>query len=225
MCKSTLQLTIILLCIGVLSACDNTPPLERTTISDQARLTGTFYTESPDDLVFPVKVLFAIDCSGSMGAAGDGSDPSNRRLAAARAFVDQYNGYPNISFEIMLWNQGIYRATQVDGDRGFTKDPGEINNVLANVVNTGTTDYVGTIEAIHEDIARDIANVDTHESLVRTKYVVLFFSDGLDNVPGVTGQRVSETLNAISDITEMVDEEGVGDFTFNTIMLPGINMT
>lgn len=215
---------LLLLCILPVG-CDNAPPLERATELQSATLRGTFYTESPDDLIFPVKVLFAIDCSGSMGAAGEGSDPSNRRLAAARAFIDEYNGYPNISFEILLWNQGIYRATEADGQRGFTKDIGEIDAVLSNVVNTGTTDYVGTIESINEDVSRDIGNVDNHDSLVRSKYVVLFFSDGLDFVPGSTEQRVTESLNAIQDIVDMVDEEGVGDFAFHTIMLPGIDMS
>jgi hypothetical protein len=222
--RAAKHLILIVLFISILGACDNAPPLERATNLQTATLRGTFYTESPDDLVFPVKVLFAIDCSGSMGAAGVGSDPSNRRLTATRAFVDEYNGYPNISFEILLWNQGIYRATQVDGQRGFTKDIGELNGALANVVNTGTTDYVGTIEAINEDIGRDIANTENHDSLVRTKYVVLFFSDGLDNVPGSTEQRVAESLNAVQDIIDMVDEEGVGDFSFHTVMLPGIDM-
>lgn len=216
---------VFIVLVVLLAACDNSPPLEPTTIRESATMRGTFYTESPDDLIFPVKVLFAIDCSGSMGAAGEGSDPDNRRLNAVRAFVDEYNSYPNISFEIMLWNEAIYRATQVDGERGFTKDPDELNSVLTNVVNTSGTDYVGTLEAIHADIVNDIENIDTHESLVRTKYVVVFFSDGLDNDPDTGQQRVDESLSAIDDIVEMVEEQGVGDFAFNTVLLRGIAMS
>lgn len=213
-------------CSGFLMACDNGPDLENSTARMNATIDGSFYTESPDNLIFPVKVLFAIDCSGSMGAAGEGSDPTNQRLAATLEFVEQYNSNPNISFEIMLWNQSVFRSTQVDGYPGFTKDMGEIQSVLSNVHNTGTTDYVGTIETIHQDIRRDIMNTENHDSLVRTKYIVIFFSDGLDNVPGHDQPRVHDIINRVDDLYTMATEEyGVRSFNFHTFLLPGINMT
>ena len=154
------------------SACDNGPGLERISARQTATLSGTFFTESPDELIFPVKVLFAIDCSGSMGAAGEGSDPYNQRLAATWEFVERYNSNPNVSFEIMLWNSTVFETTMVNGYSGFTKDADEIQSVLTDVVNTSTTDYVGTIESIYQDIYRDISNTANHDSLVRTKYIV-----------------------------------------------------
>lgn len=222
LCSSLFAAIIAIFLFG----CDNGPDLENTTDRMRATIDGSFFTESPDDLIFPVKVLFAIDCSGSMGAAGQGSDPTNQRLAATLEFVEQYNSNPNISFEIMLWNQSVFRSTYVDGSPGFTKDMGEIQSVLSNVVNTGTTDYVGTIETIHEDIRRDIMNTDNHDSLVRTKYIVIFFSDGLDNVPGHDQPRVIDIINRIDDLYAMATEEyGVRSFNFHTFLLPGINMT
>jgi hypothetical protein len=223
--KKIIYLLAMVVAMAVLGACDNSPDLELTTTRTAATLEGTFYTESPDDLIFPVKVLFAIDCSGSMGAAGAGSDPTNQRLAAAWEFVEQYNGYPNVSFEIMLWNSTVVATTYVDGEPGFTKDAGEIQSVLASVNNTSTTDYVGTINQIHQDIYRDIQNVDNHDSLVRTKYIVIFFSDGMDNVPESDEPRVNETLNAIEELVEMTTDAGVGSFAFHTFLLDGIEMT
>ncbi|MFZ1984682.1 MAG: hypothetical protein WAU91_09740 [Desulfatitalea sp.] len=217
---------LVLLFLGTICACDNSPKLENATAREPATLQGSFYTESPDELIFPVKVLFALDCSGSMGAAGVGSDPDNLRLAAAREFIERYNGYPNISFEVMLWNQSVFRTTYVDGNPGFTKDSGDIEAVLGNVQNTGTTDYVGTIESIYRDIQRDITNTDNHDSLVRTKYVVVFFSDGLDNVPPVaTEPRVHDIMNRMQELWDMVEDAGVGSFSFNTFLLPGIEMS
>lgn len=222
-----LRISVILvfgLCF--LFGCDNGPDLENSTSRMMASLDGSFFTESPDDLIFPVKVLFAIDCSGSMGAAGVGSDPTNQRLAATLAFVEEYNSNPNISFEIILWNSTIRAATMVDGQRGFTKDMAEIQSVLASATNTSTTDYVGTIEGIHADIMRDIGNNDNHDSLVRTKYVVIFFSDGLDNVPNHSQPRVNDILNSVDDLYEMAtDTYGVRNFSFHTFLLPGITMT
>lgn len=225
MTRKTCCLLVMILTIAVLGACDNGPKLEPSTARLSATMRGTFYTESPDDLIFPVKVLFALDCSGSMGAAGEGSDPTNQRLAATLEFIERYNGYDNVSFEIMLWNQAVFRTTTENGYPGFTKDDGDIQNVLSNVNNTGTTDYVGAIQQIHDDIYRDIQNNTDHESLVRTKYIVIFFSDGLDNVPGSTTPRTNEILNTIDELAEMAVDEGVGSFAFHTFFLPGIDMT
>lgn len=225
--SSSIRISILLLvAISLLAACDNGPDLENTTARMTATIDGSFFTEDPDDLIFPVKVLFAIDCSGSMGAAGEGSDPTNQRLAATLAFVEQYNGNPNVSFEIMLWNQSVFDYTRVDGRPGFTKDEGEIQRVLSHSVNDGTTDYVGTVETIRTDIWNDIENTANYDSLVRTKYIVIFFSDGLDNVPGHEQPRVNDILNGVDDLYEMVtDTYGIRNFNFHTFLLPGIDMT
>lgn len=173
----------------------------------------------------PIKVLFAIDCSGSMGAAGQGSDPDNKRLAAALAFVQQYNPEPNIFFEIMLWNDSVGETTQVDGNRGFTKDMVEIQRVIDSATNIGTTDYMGTIEGIRTDIRRDILNTEP-DIRALTKYIVIFLSDGLDNVAGSSEPRIIEILNAVDDLHEMaMQQHEVGMFSLHTFFLSGIDMT
>lgn len=226
MARKWMTAVSMIMLVGLIAACDNGPSLENTTARQPATVRGTFYTESPENLIFPVKVLFALDCSGSMGAVDVGSDPTNQRLAAAMEFVEHYNSNPNVSFEIMLWNQGIFSATHVDGERGFTKDTGEIQAVLSNVVNTGTTDYISTIEAIHEDVRRDILNTNDGEVTSRTKYVIIFFSDGLDNIPGITEPRGVDIINAVDDLYEMATEDYEAyHFSFHTYLLDGIDMT
>ena len=215
-----------LLCMGLLlSACNNGPDLEPVTRSDKATLSGIFYTESPDELIFPIKVLFALDCSGSMGAAGVGSDPENLRFNATLDFINRYNDYENVSFEVMLWNSTVFRRTMVGGEGGFTKDIDEIQSVFQGVNNTSLTDYVGTIDEIYSDIRRDIMNASDQENLVRTKYIVVFFSDGLDNVVGSPEPRINEINQGVGELYEMVNEAGVGSFNFHTFLLPGLNMT
>ncbi len=166
-----------------------------------------------------IKILFAIDCSGSMGAAGQGSDPDNLRLDAVSQFINNYNRYQDISFEIILWNNDIFRSTMVFGQRGFTKDIDEINSVLNSVNNTGTTDYVKTIETIHNDISLDIDIVNNSGTTANTKYIAIFLSDGLDNVPGQTGPRVPEIIDAVEALVEAVEGKGVHGLEFNTYML------
>jgi hypothetical protein len=71
-------------------------------------LSGMFITENPDEISFPMKVLFAIDCSLSMGNAVNGtmagSDPYDLRIEATLNFIDtcNTNEYPNVAFKIRL---------------------------------------------------------------------------------------------------------------------------
>lgn len=169
----------------------------------------------------PIKVLFAIDCSLSTLE----TDPDNRRLEAALAFVEQYNILPDVSFEILQWSGDIQDSTMVDGYRGFTKDLTEIRRVLAITQTGSSTDYVGTIEGIYQDIRRDRLNPDNRDSIANTKYIVIFLSDGMD--AGETGQpRVDQILNSMDDLAAMVTGEvNASDLTFHTFLLKYPDMT
>ncbi len=219
--KVTILLTACLLFLG---GCEG-PGLEPTQTRNIVSLKGSFMTESPDEINFPVKVLFAIDCSLSMGDEVEGimagADPYFLRIEAVRSFIDTYNSNENTSFEIMLWNNDVFERTRtIDGRGGFTKDPDELNRVLDAARNDTMTDYLGTLNAIHSDIQRDINAVD-EESLIRSKYVVIFLSDGMSNVQGGS-QPDNDIWNSVSDIYEMAEDRGVGGFNFHTFLLLGM---
>lgn len=210
-----------------LYCCSNGPALEFTQERHKASLNGTFVTESPDEISFPVKVLFAIDCSLSMGDAEmgfeDGSDPHYLRMEAVRNFIDQYNSNENTSFEIMLWNLDVIDVTRVIGPGaeiipGFTKDPDELNRVLDNAHVDSMTDYIGTLDSIYHDIEQDILNTENQDNLVRTKYIVVFLSDGMSNV-GDGPQDDLEIWGRVDDLMEMATERGVGGLNFHTFLL------
>jgi hypothetical protein len=201
------------------------PELERHQERSKVTLQGSFKTESPDEINFPVKVLFAIDCSLSMGDTINGqmagSDPHFLRIEAVRNFIDEYNSNENTSFEIMLWNNDVFdRTRNLDGRGGFTKDPDEINRVLDQARNDTMTDYLGTLDAIYTDIQRDI-NSENEEDLVRSKYIVVFLSDGMSNVQGGS-QPNSDIWNSVAEIYQMAEDAGVGGFNFHTFLLLGM---
>jgi hypothetical protein len=199
--------------------------LERTQARSKVTLQGTFFTESPDEINFPVKVLFAIDCSLSMGDTVNGqmvgSDPHFLRIEAVRNFIDQYNSNENTSFEIMLWNNDVFERTRtINGNGGFTKDPDELNRVLDAARNDTMTDYLGTLDTIYADIQRDI-NTEDEDNLIRTKYIVVFLSDGMSNVQGGS-QPNADIWNSVSEIYDMAEQRGVGGFNFHTFLLLGM---
>ncbi len=231
-----LRLVSAMIILSAVISCD-APPLERYMIRDKVTINATFLTEDPENIIFPVKVLFAIDCSGSMGGTAGGiqggSDPEGLRLDAVREFVNTYNTdeYPNVSFEVMLWNLSIMDSTRNDsGQPGFTRSVTEINRVLDNANNQSMTDYIGTVDAIRRDIENDIRRTSQMtggtDMLVRTKYIVLFFSDGLPNVPDGLGgsmtQSDADIWSGVEDLFEMVNENGVGGFNFNTFLLSAL---
>ena len=225
MASQVKKLGFCLLVLILVAGCDGYN-LERTFDSQMASLSGTFLTESPDEISFPVKVLFAIDCSLSMGDEINGqlvgSDPHFLRIEAVRNFIDRYNTNENVSFEIMLWNNDVFRRTRnADGNPGFTKDPDELNYVLDSAYNDTMTDYLGTLDAIHSDIQRDILHVDNEETLIRSKYIVVFLSDGMSNVQGGR-QSDTEIWNRVEETYDMATEAGVGSFNFHTFLLLGM---
>ena len=225
----------LILCIALfafaMAACDNSPPLERTTERQMATISGEFYTESPEEIQSPVKVLFAIDCSLSMLSSDPiipVEAPRGRRIAAVQSYLDTYNTeqFPNVSFSIILWNDGIIDQT-VNGNNvpGFTRSREDLASVLNNTVSEGETDYLGAIERIRTTIDNDIISVSNQEdgefTVPRTKYVVLFFSDGMAQSMGVNQDPI-EIENAVQDLRDMADERGVGQFNFHTLFLSAL---
>ena len=160
MCRKTITAVFLAASLYLISGCGDSPPLERTQARSRVTLRGSFLTESPDEINFPVKVLFAIDCSLSMGdeelGTEAGSDPYFLRIEAVRNFIDQYNSNENTSFEVMLWSNTVFETTG-----GFTKDPAVLDDILTDVHNDTTTDYLGTLDAIFIDIRNDI--IDSNE--------------------------------------------------------------
>lgn len=218
-------ITSSLIALLLLSACDQPVELQKVQYRKQVSLTGEFLTESPDEIEFPVKILFAIDMSLSMGdevnGVAVGSDPNFLRLEAVRNFIDEYNENDNTSFEIMLWSTDVFETTRnADGQGGFTKDPVELNRVLDLANNDTMTDYLGTLGTIKSDIQRDIAQTKNEANVARTKYVVVFLSDGVANVRGVA-QKDSDIWQQVKEIKEMTDEAEVGGFDFHSFLLLG----
>ena len=219
-----LVLLVLISCI-LLGGCDNAPDLEPTQDHHLASLSGSFLTENPDEINFPVKIVFAIDCSLSMGdevlGVQAGSDPAFLRIEAVRNFIDEYNSNVNTSFEVMLWSTDVFSTTRtIDGARGFTKDPEELNRVLDGVYNDTMTDYLGTLDTIYADIERDIRMTENTDNLPRTKYIVVFLSDGMSNVQG--GRQDDDDIwGRVTDLGDMVEEAGVGSFNFHTFLLLG----
>ena len=231
MVRQSLLISLVIACaIGVFS-CDNGPPLERTTVRDTGTILAEFHTENPENIQFPVKVLFALDCSLSMLSSdplNPPDEPYGRRIAAVQRFLERYNTdeYPSVSFGILLWAGSVIDQTRNGyGEPGYTRSTEELNRVLDNVRNESYTDYVGAVTDIREIVENDIMNTSYQESgdndLARSKYIVCFFSDGMPNTDAGS-QLPQDIWDQVEALTQITEERGVGQFNFHSFFLSSL---
>lgn len=176
------------------------PGLGDGPIDNKLAVEGSFCTEDPTTIAFPVKILFAIDTSQSMAR----TDPTGRRLLAVQEVVDAFLPDPGVEFAIMMFNGAPNVLTQnAMGMDGFTRDQDELNRAIVQLgVAAQPTDYDGAITRISRLLADDMM-ITPEEDLARSKYVVIFMSDGLPNPvdpPNNTRSSILDNVRAIKDL-------------------------
>lgn len=80
----------------------------------------------------------------------------------------------------------------------------------------GLTAYFSALGEAFTLLSNDVQNVD-EISLARSKYVVVFLSDGLPDSD--LAEERENILGAVEDMTELAQAARVGEFTFNTAFL------
>jgi len=152
-------------------------------VDDRLEIMGSICTSDPTEAVFPVKIMLIVDCSGSMQF----TDPANAasspgRQAAVRKVVDRFKNNPAVSFSIIEFNGKVtVNGQSGSSTSGFTNNPAVLDQALGNLAQAEiTTDYQGALSTAYEVLSKDMYEASPTER-VRTKYVVIFFSDGGPN--------------------------------------------
>jgi len=165
---------------------------------------GVFCTENPQELVFPVKILFIIDTSGSMAF----TDPEAQRAQAVGEVVNQFNTNPGVSFALIRFSGSSILLTDE-----FTKDPAELDDALIQLREAdGVTNYRGAIGQATNLLSGDILGSDLGER-VRSRYVVIFLSDGLPYPPDTN--RYEDIYEDIQRLMQLQDLD-VGEIRLHT---------
>jgi hypothetical protein len=112
-----------------------------------------------------VKILFVVDTSDSMGV----TDRDTQRSTAVGDVIERYQAQPGVSFGVITFNSHIYGK-----EDGFSKSPANVSR-LAQA--DSLTDYQGALGAAYQMISED-AVASLAADRARTKYVIVFFSDG-----------------------------------------------
>lgn len=186
------------------------PPPPKETISVQ----GTFCTEDPETVSYPVKVWLVIDNTGSMQQ----NDPGQARYEAAKDLataLEDTDPPPDMFFGAMAFaDQG--GVTERITDPRFTPIAADFIADIAGYQNGGNggTPYVTALNFAQAELSADI-NEDP-VAAQRTRYVVIFLSDG-----NPTGDNDSDPniLAATDNLLSLNDR--AGDVTLNTVYLGG----
>ncbi len=150
-------------------------------VDNQLLIHGEVCTAEQDNVAFPVKIMFIVDSSGSMQQTDEGDN----RVEAVRQVVRSYANQPNVFFSIIKYNGRITDLTEATGftDQLTGNEP-EVFGTEGLLEADSMTDYQGALAKAYTVLLEDMmATVSDDEGgglaqLARTKYVVIFFSDG-----------------------------------------------
>ncbi len=159
-------------------------PAAANILDNKLQVQATVCTDPPDNSKFPVKILFVIDNSDSMNV----TDPGRQRAQAVLDVINRFSGDTSVFFDIITF------GTSVNAMPG----PGNTTSVFTNTpdigwytqqlsVSDGTTDYQGALGLGFDILSQDmLANGPALNP--RTKYVLVWFSDGFPDPQCVPGQ-------------------------------------
>ncbi|WP_157370645.1 vWA domain-containing protein [Vulgatibacter incomptus] len=143
-------------------------------VDDKLAIEGQVCTRTPRDELFPVKILFVIDTSNSMAI-------TDRESQAARAVfqvIDRYRGNPSVKFGVIAFDSRTEALTRDEtGAPGFTASPDLAAIDTRLRAPDLATDYQGALAGAYSMLFRDMSR-SSPEERARSKYVVIFFSDG-----------------------------------------------
>ena len=154
------------------------------TYDDQLAVTGRFCTSPADELAFPVKILIVMDQSASLQC----TDPADNRINAMNQAGWELDALPNVEF-------GVVGFASWSNILEFTPSWSEASAVLAPTNGQGgpATDYQGALSETLLLLEQDMIDSGSAET-ARTKYVVLFLSDGIPEPRCTAGCDDSEEL-------------------------------
>ncbi len=161
-----------LITAGIVASCGN-PPLVRPpppvdVTNNELELEGTVCPTPPSDAVFPVKILFLVDTSGSLVV----TDPADVRGTAISQVIKKYQGLPGLEFDVITFSSAIVNVTN-----GFTSTPdlGAISAAVGQADNL--TDDQGALAAAYNALTQDMLK-STPAERARSRYIVIMFTDG-----------------------------------------------
>ncbi len=205
-------------------------------VDNRLAIGGRVCTTPPDPTGFPVKVVMIVDQSGSMcisdppGSQGSpgfcemyGSVPPGvtqpARVRAVNRLVDQFILQPNVQVALIPFEtnvKGVWPVPTGPNPQRFGRPDSTLRtriNTLQSELGKGT-DYQGALAYAYSLIASDIVSVEasTPEVLPRTRYVVVFITDGVPFPKCSANDNLTQFADDLNPDLTWADSYGAGDF-------------
>ncbi|MBX7098841.1 MAG: VWA domain-containing protein [Myxococcaceae bacterium] len=231
-------LVVVLLGAGCTGALLEPKAVQENNLDDRLSLKGRVCTSPPDPNGFPVKVLFIIDESGSMcvsdppGAQEVGgfcqqiasrvvppgvTEPA--RVRALKKLLDQFKGQPNVEVALVPFEtnvKGVWPPNTGQNQARFAPPDSTLDTRVAQLQSElgKGTDYQGALSNAYGIIASDIAVTEQKnpQLLPRTRYVVVFLTDGTPFPRCSANDNLSVYADADNPDLTWADSSGAGDF-------------
>ena len=229
-----LRLLPLLMLLGALGCSDAQlsarPPEKPIPRDNKLTIQTELCLDTPAEVVFPVKVLFVIDTSTSMEIS-DPADPmqpdptlSTGRARAVRQVVERFRDQPGFSIGMIKFGA----SSNVLTDCGMagpcfiedsTANQGKLMSAVAELgVAAGTTDYEAAMNTAFQMISNDLKTGDK-VSVARSKYVVIFMSDGLPAPQTADSNNLQTITKVVGDLMMLGDIFGVGSLKGHTALV------
>ena len=186
-------------------------------------LEGRFCTLGTNDVVRPIKILFAFDASQSMRV----SDPNGTRAFAVVQLLNSLPRDPNISFSVMLFAGSTTANLTKSGlpqfepllsysPADFTALEDQILNFTNPNANRDSTDFIKALSEIYALLSTDITQVRNNATATSSealpRYIVIFLSDGHPTFNQDDELFQGDAVKRIRQLRILVD-----DVIFNTV--------
>ncbi len=221
---------------GCTDALMQRPPTDDINVDNKLGVSGRVCTSEPDLEGFPVKVVMIVDQSGSMcisdppGSQGQmgfcemyGTAPPGvtqpARVRAINRLLEQFEGQNNVQVALVPFETNVRDPwPEVAGANSprFARPDGTLStrvNNLQSQLGKGT-DYQGALAYTYALISSDIQQVmvTNPASLPRTRYVVVFVTDGVPYPKCSANDNLTQYADDLNPDLTWADSLGSGDF-------------
>ena len=186
-------------------------------------LEGRFCTLGTNDVVRPIKILFAFDASQSMRV----SDPNGTRAFAVVQLLNSLPRDPNISFSVMLFagstTANLTKTGLPEFEPLLSYTPGDFTTLEDQILNytnpnsnRDSTDFIKALSEIYALLSTDITQVRNNATAAQAealpRYIVIFLSDGHPTFNQDDELFEGDAVKRIRQLRILVD-----DVIFNTV--------
>ena len=177
-------------------------------IDDKVEIDGEVCTQSPEDLIFPLRVLFLVDCSESMEVS-DPIDPktgyTGRETAVLETATELLSSGVDAKISIVRFSSEAQPITPVIApdktfESYFTDELAYVEQQVPLLGKTDrTTNFINALSEAYNEVRDELEKSD-QESLALSTYHVILITDGIPDA-----EKGSEASDGSEDIVGTVD--------------------